>query len=407
MRRVPSLSSIVAASAVVLALAMSPTFPQPAAASSPTQQGEELLPADKLTLKSVMRADLVSGIATLPVHRGTFDGTSVWYVVTDVSDQGMANELGLNFAPRLANAFTGCAPCVQQVKTADPVLGRANVEFAGTIDFSPERIYVPSETGFPPLDAQPGAVAGHGYSDLVRVEGSPIVFNAPIVAVGDGPFDVTTHTNTNDRVMAIDTMAMTVDLQFIRAFSHGTDIFYLTFGSTGALSAVLERGTFVPAMATLPFANDSENPMGARSAIFTLTNGQRGEASPPAQGLMHVTLDNPPGDLSLQNTALLESLRRGGDAHNVLDSSPTLADPRLARLYTPMWDLHIGVWSPAAVAGGQNVAQTDANQIRQLAAAGMITNPGGGMLGSANFVVNCPVLGFRDQPPTAPQAPKP
>ncbi len=250
-------------------------------------------------------------------------------------------------------------------------------------------------------------MAGPGYSDLVRVGNSPVVFNAPIVAVGDGPFDATTHTNTLDRVMAIDTQKMTVDLQFIRAFSHGKDIFYFTFGSSGALSATLERGTFVPVLGTLPFANDDENPMGARSAIFTFTNGQRGPTSPPAQGLMHVILDNPPGDLSLQNTALLESLRLGGDAHNVLGSFPTLTDPRLARLYTPMWDLHIAEWSQEAVIGGRNVAQTDANQIRQLAAQRVVTNPGGAMLGSANFVVNCPVLGFADEPPTAPQAPNP
>ena len=84
--------------------------------------------------------------------------------------------------------------------------------------------------------AQPGSVAKPGYSDLVRVGNSNIVFNAPIVATGDGPFDVSeAHTNTLDRVMAIDEKSMTVDLQFIRAFSHGKDIFYFTFGSTGDL----------------------------------------------------------------------------------------------------------------------------------------------------------------------------
>jgi hypothetical protein len=60
--------------------------------------------------------------------------------------------------------------------------------------------------------------------------------------------------------MAIDTQAMTVDLQFIRAFSHGKDIFYFTFGGSGALSATLERGTFVPVQSNLPFANDDQNP---------------------------------------------------------------------------------------------------------------------------------------------------
>jgi len=372
------------------------------------QEGESLLPPEKLTMKSVLRADLIKGIATLPLYKGTYNGATVWYVITDVSDANLAQELGLNHAPRLANASNGCPACVQTVKSADPTLGRAPVEYAGTIDFSPARVLTPGPTGFPPLAASPGAVAGVGYVDLVRVgEGNLVVFNAPIIATGDGPFDVTTHANTNDRVMAVDTAKMTVDLQFIRAFSHGKDIFYLTFGSSGALSDVLERGTFVPAMGTIPFANDSENPKGARSAIFTFVNGQRGETSPPAQGLMHVIQDNPPGDLSLQNTALLESLCLGGDAHNVLDSFPTLQDPQLAALYTPMWDLHIAVWSNEAVVRGLNVAQKDANQIRQLAAQGLLTNPGGGMLGSANFLVNCPVIGFATDAPAAPQAPKP
>lgn len=89
----------------------------------------------------------------------------------------------------------------------------------------------------------------------------------------------------------------------------------------------------------------------------------------------------------------------GGDAHNVLGSFPTLRDPRLASLYTPMWNLYIAEWSAESVANGTNVTQKDANAIRQLAVQGIVTNPGGGMLGSANFVVNCPVLGFADEAP--------
>ncbi|MBA2362275.1 MAG: hypothetical protein H0V86_01945 [Chloroflexia bacterium] len=382
---------------IALVLALTITLP---AFAHDEISGE--LSRDKITIKSVKRVDLNSGIATLPLHKGSYKGTSVWYVITDVSDEGVARELGLNFAPRLANATNGCPPCVQTVKSGDSILGRADVEFAGSVDFTPKRILVPSETGFPPLKAQPGSVAGPGYSDLISIGDSTVVYNAPIIAVGDGPFDVTTHNNTLDRVTAIDTEKMTVDLQFIRALAHGKEIHYLTFGSSGALSAVLERGTFVPVGSNLPFANASDHPEGARSAIFTFTNGKRGPVVPPAQGLMHVILDNPPGDINLENTELLESLRNDGDAHNVLDSFPTLDEPRLARLYTPLWDLHIAVWSPDAVATGVNVGQTDANQIRQLAARGLITSPGGGLLGSSNAVVNCPVLGFEDESPSAP-----
>jgi hypothetical protein len=366
------------------------------------------LDRSKLTMTSAISVDLTRNIARFPLFRGTYRGATVWYVRTDVSDSMLARTLGLNFAPRLAKADNGCPACIQTVTSSNPIVGSASVEFAGTVDFSPMRVLTPGPTGFPPLMAQPGSVAGPGYSDLVRVGTSNVVFNAPIIATGTGPFDVSeAHTNTLDRVTAIDITNMTVDLQFIRAFSHGKEIFYLTFSSSGALSAVLERGTFIPAMATVPFANDDQNPNGARSSIFTFTNGKRGKNDPNAQGLMHVILDNPPGGISLENPALLESLRQLGDAHNVLGSFPTLTDPAQRMLYTPLWDLNIGEWNADVVARGENYAQTDANTIRQLARRGFITNPGGAALSSANFLVNCPVLGFATTPPAEDQAPRP
>lgn len=36
-----------------------------------------------------------------------------------------------------------------------------------------------------------------------------------------------------------------------------------------------------------------------------------------------------------------------------------------------------------------------------------MTNPGGGLLGSSNFTVNCPTLGFASAPPSEDQAPRP
>lgn len=384
------------------------TFAQPAEHLTGVPALTGILDKSKLTITSVIQVDLSKNIARLPLFKGTYNGTSVWYVRTDVSDAALATSLGLNFAPRLAKGDNTCPACIQTVTSANPILGSAPVQFGGTVDFSPMRVLTPGPTGFPPLMAQPGSVAGPGYSDLVRVGSSNVVYNAPIIATGDGPFDVSqTHTNTLDRVMAIDIVNMTVDLQFIRAFAHGKEIFYLTFSSSAAISAVLERATFIPAAATIPFANDDQNPNGARSSIFTFVNGKRGQNDPNAQGLMHVILDNPPGNLSLQNPALLESLRQLGDAHNVLGSFPTLTDQRLRELYSPMWDLNIAEWSADAVARGVNFAQTDANTIRQLAKGGFITNPGGAKLGSANFLVNCPALGFATTSPTEDQAPRP
>jgi hypothetical protein len=270
------------------------------------------------------------------------------------------------------------------------------------------RELVAGPTGFPPITAVPGAVAGTGYSDLIRVQGSNVVYNAPIVATGDGPLDVTqTHTNTMDRVVAIDTKNMTVDLQFIRAFAFGKDVFYFSFSATDPGSAVIERATFVPAMAGLPYPNDDLNPKGARSSIFAFANGKLGLNDPNVQGLNHVILDNAPGQLSFQNPTLFETLRTLGDARNILGAFTTLKDEKERELYTPLWDLNIPVWSDAVVAGKTNFAQTDANTIRQLAVNGYVTNAGGAKLSSANIVVNCPILGFATTPPTEDQAPRP
>jgi hypothetical protein len=254
------------------------------------------------------------------------------------------------------------------------------------------------------MGGQPGAVAGMDFSPFVTIGASEVVYNAPSVATGDGPFDVLDHTDTHDRLMGTDTAAMTADLLFVRAFSHGEDIFYLTFDASTPLQASLERGTFTPVLGLTPFANASAHPDGARSAIFTFVNGQVGPESPPAQGGGHVVADGLLAETAnVENVALLEALRAGGDAHNVLDSFPTLDDPDLAALYSPLWDLRVGVWSADAVAAGENVAQTDANAIRQLAAAGTVTSPGGVPLGSANIVISCPVLGFADDAPETPQ----
>lgn len=46
-------------------------------------------------------------------------------------------------------------------------------------------------------------MAGPGYSPFIRIAGSDVVYSAPIVATGDGPFDVVHHTNTGDRVLGV------------------------------------------------------------------------------------------------------------------------------------------------------------------------------------------------------------
>jgi hypothetical protein len=381
-----------------------------AGARTAFEEGDELLPEENLTLTSAIRVDRTRHFATLPLHQGTFEGKPVWFVITDASDADVAEELGVNFAPKLVNLAKitgGCPGCVQRVTSDDPLLGENDVEFEGVPDFSPDRVLDTGPAAFPPVAFRPGAVGSPRYSPFVVVEGAelPVVFNAPIVAVGDGPFDVADHTNTHDRVLAIDTDEMTVDVLIVEGFAGGQPILYLSFESSDALTAVIERNTFVPGLALSPFPNGSVDPTSARAEIFTFANGLSGEVeSPPAQGQAHVILDGENAEeANLENEDVLEALREGGDAHNVFETFPTFEDPALAAAYSPLWDLQIGFWTPDAVAQDLNVAQTDANVIRNLAAQGLVTSQGGLPLASANIIINCPALGFPEEAPVGPQ----
>jgi len=383
------------------------------------------LDKSKQTITSALRVDLTRDFATLPLYKGTAGGETAWYVITDVSDAGMAAELGVNHSPKLANARTDCPACVQEVTTDDPILGRAPVEFQGAPDFSPERTLVPSPAPFPAESFTPGAIAGAGYSPFVSVAddeigGVPVVFNAPIVATGDGPFDVTTHANTHDRTLGIDTEEMTTDLLFVRGFANGVSILYLSFDSSDAFTATLERSTFVPALTDLGFANGGGHADSARASIFTFVNAKTGLEEKPSdrgasqgpgrsQGLTHaLSLDIVGRDAAVENPDVLEALRKGADVSNIFDVFPATNERASDRAeYSPAWDLQVGVYSDAAVAAGANGLQTDANTVRSMADEGLVTAPGGLPLGSANVVINCPALGFLDEPPLGPRVPAP
>ncbi len=392
---------------LVIALTLMFAAAMPAAVAqntaAPNTENDEFLPEENLVLESAVAVNLSKDFATLPLHKGNVDGEPVWFVITDTSDEAIAEELGLNFAPKLSNITTGCPLCAQQVESKSKILGESEVTFEGKPDFSPERILKPGPTFFPPTLAQPGALADANYSPFVRVRGSDVVYNAPIVAVGDAPFDATTHTNTHDRLLAIDTDEMTVDMGLIRGSANGKDIVYLNFEASNSVTATLERSVFTPNLALSSFPNGSIRQDSARAEIFTFVNGPVGLESPPAQGITHLIRDGlNDQELNLENTELLEALRNGGDLENVFEVFPTLLDPALAQAYTPLWDLNVGVWSNAAVADGRNIALRDANRIRAVAATGELTSPGGLPLASANEVINCPALGFTNEPPLEP-----
>ncbi len=366
----------------------------------PGSAQSQYLPADHLVLKSARDVDLKAGTVVIPIHRGVANGETVWYIITDASDYGVAHDLNALYAPKLVNMAINCPECVQTVTLGKPT-GKFNneaiVHFQGAPDFSPTRVYRPSATGFPPVAAAPGAVGDPHYSPFVRIAGSNIIYNMPIIATGDGPFDVVHHTNTADRVLAMDTVqdddGPEATMLLARGFDSGQPIVYLSTEASDPGAAAVERATYVPLLAHASFANGDDNLGSARERIFVFVNGVT--LPDTGQGLMFLGLNGNLGeDATLANAATL------GSPMNVQGDFPSLDDPRHANAYSPLWDVQLGVWTNAAVAAGKNVRQTDENQILNLVGDGDITGPGGAPYGSA-FVVNCPPVAFVDQRPSA------
>jgi hypothetical protein len=81
------------------------------------------------------KIDFDKGAITLPLYEGAMKtGQTVWYVVTDTDDKGNADQLGLNYSPKLTFADVGRAV---RKATLD---GKFKLIFeAGTVDFSPQR----------------------------------------------------------------------------------------------------------------------------------------------------------------------------------------------------------------------------------------------------------------------------
>jgi hypothetical protein len=400
---------------MVAGLLLAASFPLGAAqinnsvAPTPESRTDLLLPPANFVVHSAIRINLTRRFVRLPLHRGSYRGLTVWYVLTDVSDQELAKQLGINFAPRLANVPNGAPGAFQTLNVPRNILNASSVEFRGIPNFLPRRVVVPGPQGFPLKGAEPGALAGLGYSPYVQPAGTNVIYNAPIVAIGTYFFDLFAHLNTHDRLIGIDVTHHTADLLFIQAFSGGKEVIYLSFDATTPEAAALERSTFTPVIAETPFPNGAFRQDGARAALFAFVNGQTGHhQSPPDQGLNHLVLD---GLITKDATPIsfdvFQALFNDGDARNVLEVFPTFTDPTLRNEYSPAWDLHLSVWRGGLVQSGQNVAQTDAFTIRTRGEAFDITSLGGLKLAAAGIEVNCPVMAFVDDPPLAPLVPAP
>jgi len=418
----PAATVAIAVSAVTATVAFAASGARPARAGD-LGETSGLLPRDHLTLESAIQVDLSKETVRLPLYRGKANGQTVWYVLLDASDAGVAHDLGVNYAPKLANLTIGCTECVQTVTLESPTpeqnrFGQAVVDFQGAPDFSPSRVAEPGPNGFPLATFQPGAVAGPGYSPFIRIAGSGVVYDAPIVATGEGPFDVDHHTNTGDRVLGIHIappsppgqyLESWADLLFVKGFDAGQPIVYLSTEAGQPLTAVLERATYVPALDKAAYNGGDDFLGSARERLFGFINGQTGAGNKNAQGFVHLVKDGHASeDATAGNPALIDALRNGGDLLNVFGDFPTLSDPRHSQAYSPLWDAQLGLWTDKAVQQGLNERQIDENVVFNLAATrpDLLTgvDPATGNpapYGSVGVDIDCAVIGFIDKAPTA------
>ncbi len=317
--------------------------------------------------------DMEAGTVTLPLYQGRMaDGTPVWYVLTDTTDQANAEALGLNHSAKLAYADVEGA-----VRTGNLEQDLTLTFDEGTVDFTPEMMLTPGggEAAFPPSVAEPGSIGDEAYSPLVKIENAGgHIYNAPIIAFGataeelafcEGDVD---HGLVHDRVVSICPEDQTVTIQMVVGFSFARPVFYMSFEASDPLVATLEQATFAPAMSNIQVGFD-DGAFSAVERLFVTANGPTGADNPQRQGLDSALMGEGTGPL------------------NVFGGVPTIALD-----YSPLWDLNLGIWTQDAIDAGYRSRMIDEFQYLGMAQQGHITGMPGAPFGSTGFIVNCPIV---------------
>jgi hypothetical protein len=317
--------------------------------------------------------DAANGTITIPLYKGTLKGTkkTIWYILTDVDDQGVAAELGLNFSAKLTFA-SNAARTGNLDANGDIVFDK------GTVNFAAQRNIVPGPAGaeFPPKSFAPGAIGDANYSPYVRiVNAGNVIYNAPMVAFDvdasqiNFPNGHVDYSKVHDQVVAIDPVKMTVTLNLINGFSFGRPVWYISMDASIPLAAAIEHNTYAPLMSKLVLGNDDSfaSPI---ERIFIATNGpESGDCNNPLR------------------QGLSADLADGHRPNNVLGGIPTIALD-----YSPAWDAQLFAWTDDAINQGFRGQVREEFQILTFVQDGLITGPGGAKFGSSGFSINCPIV---------------
>ena len=322
--------------------------------------------------------DQERGTVTLPLYKGQLtSGESVWYVLTDTTDEKNAAALGLNFSAKLAYADVG-----RGVRRASQQLiaGKTVVVFEnGKVDFAPAHSITPGAAPnyFPPTTIQPGSVGDANYSPLAKIGNH--IYNAPMVAFNaseatlnamcDGAAN---HAVVHDKVVSICPRDGVVKLQLTTGFSYARPVLYLSLEASDALPATLEAATFAPAMTDIKVGGD-DGAFSAVERLFAVVNGPTSDV---------------PGEINPQRQGFNSALKGDGEGPlNVLGGIPTIATD-----YSPLWDVNVGEWTQAAIDNDYRSRVREEFEILGMARGGHLTGPGGVPFGSSGLIVNCPIV---------------
>jgi hypothetical protein len=326
-------------------------------------------------LKSA-RIDMETGTATLPLKKGKMkSGEPFWYVITDTSDRGISELLGVNYAPKMI--FTDLERGVRRATIQSDGI---TVFDKGKVDFSPQLSITPGEAPsyFPPKQMQPGSVGDEFYSPLFKTTNgnSNVIYNAPVVAYDaeeetlnqfcDGDVN---HDIVHDKVTAICPRDGTVTLRMTLGYSFAKPVLYLSFDANNPIAASLEEATLTPVYDQQGF-NLPDAAIGSGvERIFVVTNGPTGDTNPNRQGL-NSALSDGRGPINIL----------GGIPENNLD-------------YSPVWKMFLLSWTDEAIKQGYQTRIIDIFQSLQYNSRGLLVNVDGKEeLSPAGIAINCPIV---------------
>lgn len=309
-----------------------------------------------------------------------------YYVITEASDRDLARDLGVIFAPRMANAIGSGGESNSRWSEDGRLI------FEGWVDFSPTRSLVAGDFedelfGFPPEVANPGAIAADAWSSYVVLPNSDIVINAQMVANSSGIHDRIPNPNGNSQADEDDLNnpnisfdQASVVLQLLDGWHDDRPYYFhiVTDASDPAPSAI-ELGVFAPRLANLP--TFGEFPGGSMLPFSPTANGR--------------SFDNGDG-LGVQglNTASISD-RQVQDPTNTFPIDPS--DER----YAPMWDAHVTEFT---VPESERPILTGFDQINDLLEQGILipfrgninpeplANELSDLLTATGAIINCPVI---------------